>query len=472
MEFKEREYQEQVIDLGMSIPRFNLFASPGMGKTVCMLSILKARMLMDEPLPALAIGPMRVAQTVWDAEIEKWAHLQGLKVAKLLGTPAERKAALRSGADIYTIHYGLLQWLAAELLGKWPFRTVFADESTRLKGMRCSYQTSLIGNRFLRKAGSKNAAALAEFAERTPFWINATGTPAPNGLKDLWGQNWYIDYGATLGTSYTAFTNRWFQQRRGSKAEQQVFDPLPHAFEEITQRIAPHTISVDAYDWFDCERPREIKTFVELPAKAMKQYKELHQEAVLKLSEETKITAVNAGAMTNKCLQLASGHIYDGDKTAHWVHDAKIERLKELIDELNGEPLLLAYHFKPDRERILQQIPGAEILPTGEKQKAVEKRWNKGKIPVLVVHPASAGHGLNLQHGGHNACIYSPHWDLELYSQVIERIGPVRQMQAGYKRIVNVYLLMAKGTFDEMVFDRLTSKKSVETAIREAVRDC
>ena len=435
--------------------------------------IMEIRSLVADSYPALAIGPLRVANSVWNREVTKWAQFKGLRVAKVLGTERERIAALESKADIYTIHYGLLTWLHEYLTAtgkKWPFQTVIADESTRLKHARCSFRKHpKSGKVSLYIAGSKNAGALARYAPRTPYWMNMTGTYTPNGLQDAWGQQWFIDFGETLGHTYDAFTKRWFYQRRGTSAEQAVFEPLPHAHDEITERLKASSISLDAYDWFDVERPREVNIDIELPDKLMKDYRKLHREAVLKLENEAVITAVNAGAITNKCLQFASGHVYDAEQNHHFIHAEKLDALESLHENLNGAPLLVAYHFKPTREAILKRFKFAELLPSDKRQKEVEDRWNAGKIPMLVVHPASAGHGLDLQYGGHNLCIVDPYWDYEMYAQVIERIGPVRQMQAGYDRLVHVYRLRAIHTFDDVVIDRLTTKASVESAVRGAM---
>lgn len=470
--FTPRDYQHAIIKHITAHPRCNVFASPGMGKSASTLIALDALTFADDNVfPALVIGPLRVANSVWNKEVAKWAQLKGLRVVRVLGNEAERIAALKTPADIYTIHYGLLTWLHKTLNGTWPFKTVVADESTRLKSQRSSFRThKKTGKTTLYIAGSANAGALARYAPKTKRWINLTGTPAPNGVKDLWGQHWFIDFGFALGRTHDAFTRRWFYQRRGTSAEQAVFDPLPNAIAEITERIAPTTISLDAYDYFDVAKPREVDIEVELPEDLMKQYRKLHREAVLRLSEETVITAVNAGAITNKCLQFASGHLFDDDSKTHFIHDEKLQALESLVENLAGAPLIVAYSYKPDRDAILKHFPKAELLPSDKRQGAVEDRWNRGEIPMLVVHPASAGHGLNLQHGGCDICIYGPGWDAELYAQIIERIGPVRQMQAGFDRLVTVYRLIAADTFDENVIAAVSGKLTVQNAVMEAVR--
>lgn len=272
--FEPRPYQDLLIAHASTLDRVNLHASPGMGKTTSALVALQIKSMVSDAYPALAVGPMRVANSVWSSEVEKWATFKGLRVVKVLGTLEQRLAALRTPADIYTTHYGLLKWLHEYFEGNkiaWPFKTVIADESTRLKHARPSFRKHpKSGKTNLYIAGSANAGALARYAPRTPHWVNMTGTPAPNGLKDLWGQHWYVDFGATLGHTYDAFSRRWFYQKRGTDKEQAVFEPFPHAEKEITERMRPTTISVDAYDWFDVERPREVDIEVELSDKLMK----------------------------------------------------------------------------------------------------------------------------------------------------------------------------------------------------------
>lgn len=470
--FVPRPWQFPMIEHGTRLERCNIFARPGMGKTAAILAILDALSFVENPLPALVIGPLRVANSVWDREVARWAQFQGLKVSKVLGTPAQRLAALQERADLYTIHYGLLSWLTEQFTYKtWPFTTVVADESSRLKNQRCSYQRHYLSKKvFFRAGGSKNAAALARYARHSRRWINLSGTPASNGLQDLWGQQWFIDFGASLGNSYTAFTDRWFYQRRGTKHEQAIFEPFRHAHEEITGRIKPTTLSLDPRDWFDLEEPRIVKMYADFPPGLRRKYNKLHRESVLKLTTGETITAVNAGVVTGKCLQFAAGNIYDEEGKAHRIHDLKLDLLESLVENMGGAPLLVAYNFKTDREAILKRFEQAVVLPSGAKQQEVEDRWNEGRIPLLLVHPASAGHGLNLQHGGSDICIYSPNWDLELYEQVIERLGPMRQKQAGYDRVVSIYLLLIERTFDEAVVDRLTTKASVQEAVMRATR--
>lgn len=469
--FVPREPQRKMIEIGTRLDRCNIFAKPGMGKTSATLAVLDTLRLVDDVFPALVVAPLRVANGVWDREVELWSQFNGMRVTKILGTAAERLEALRNLGEINTIHYGLLQWLHETLDGKWPFKTVVPDESSRLKHTRASFQRSKTGKVFLRVGGcSVNANALARYSPRTKYHINLTGTPASNGLQNLYGQHWHVDFGKTLGNSYDAFSKRWFYQKRGTNAEQAVFEPFPHAFDEITSRMRPTTISLDPKDYFDLREPRPVDIWVDLPERLMKDYRRLHREAVYKLSELKTITAVNAGAVTNKCLQFASGHIFDEGGIPHYVHDEKLQALDSLVENMAGAPLLVAYNFKPDRDAILKRFPYATILPSGPKQREVEDAWNEGRIPMLVVHPASCGHGLSLQHGGCDVCFYTVGWDAEFYEQIIERIGPMRQMQSGYDRVVSIYKIMARHTFDKAVNDKVAGKLTLQDAVMEAVK--
>jgi SNF2 family DNA or RNA helicase len=462
-----KPYQGPVIEAGMSMDRFNLHMDMGMGKTSTVLTLLVAKDLLRPVFPALVVGPKRVANSVWDREVAKWDHLKGLRVQKLIGPRADRELALATPADIYCINYENLMWLREQLKDDWPFRTTVSDESTRIKGHRCSWQTSKRGKQFARAGGSKNASALMMAAWRSDTYINLTGTPAPNGIKDLWGQQFPVDHGASLGNSFDAFSRRWFRPVHGSKPHEMRIEILPGAEDEVLSRIKSTTITVRTEDWFDIDLPHEITIDVDLPPKAEKLYKKMHRDSVVELQNETEVTAVNAGVLTSKCLQIASGHLYDEDRNAHHIHDAKLDALASLTEELNGAPLLVAYQFTADRDAILKKFKDAEILPSDHRQKDVEDRWNAGEIPMLVVHPKSAGHGLDLQYGGHNLCFYTPTWDLELYQQIIERIGPVRQVQAGFDRTVNVYRLKTVRTWDGVVLDRTKSKASVQDAVRD-----
>lgn len=364
-------------------------------------------------------------------------------------------AIKNTNASVFTINYDNLIWLV-EIFGEhWPFGAIIADESTRLKSFR------------LRKGG-KRAAALAKVAHKHVHrWVNLTGTPSPNGLIDLWGQAWFVDQGQRLGRTYSAFTSRWFNNIQFPGQQWSKLEPWPFAQEQMQDALRDVTISLDAADWFDIEEPIHNIIKLELPIKARKQYQEMEKEMFLELEHEG-IEALNAAAKTVKCLQIASGAIYTDD-SKNWVelHDAKIQALESIISESGGMPILVAYHWKHDLERLLKAFPKGKNLDADPQ---TLRDWNAGKIPILFAHPASAGHGLNLQDGGNILVFFSHWWDLEQYQQIIERIGPTRQIQAGYNRPVFIHHLIAAGTMDEVVMERRNSKREIQDLLLEAMK--
>lgn len=433
-------------------PRNNLWLDPGLGKTGIVLSGLDLLVMAgSNKFPALVLAPKRVARSVWTGERDKWQDFHNIRISQIVGTEKQRIAAFNQHADIFTINYENLPWLIDLLKGAWPFKTVIADESTRLKGFRL-------------RRGSKRAAALAKVAKYTARWSNLTGTPAPNGLIDLWGQQWFIDAGARLGKSFTWFKQTWFNENEYSKE----IKPRAFAEEQIMSNLADVTLSLRAEDCLDLPPIYHNPIAVELPAGAMKQYREFQREMVFEIENRVEMEAKTAADLSLKCLQLASGAYYTDESRRDWkkVHDAKLDALDSLLTELAGNPLLVAYHFKHDLQRLKKAFPEGRELKT----QVEEERWNEGRYPVAFIHPASAGAGLNLQYGGHNLAFFSHWWDLEQYMQVIDRLGPVRQMQAGFDRRVGVHHIYAKGTLDEAVMERRQSKRSVQDSLRQWVK--
>lgn len=453
MEYKPHKYQNLIISHILKNRRCAIWAGMGLGKTSSTLSALEMLFLAGENPPALVIAPLRVANYVWTNEATKWSHLKNLKVVPLTGTLQERLGALRKKADIYTINYEQLPWLIDELGTKWPFKIVIADEATRLKSFR------------LRQGGIR-ARALARVAHtKIKRFIQLTGTPAPNGLIDLWGQIWMLDRGERLGNTMKAYKERWFRPTYDGFG----VEPLPHAQDQIQTRLRDICLTINAEDYFDLEKPIVSNIDVDLPVKALAQYEELESQLVLEIENHT-ITAANAAVKTLKLLQIANGAVYsdpsvddDGNpKAKEWkvLHDAKLDALESIIEE-TGSPLLIAYNFKSDLIRVLKRFKKAEVL---EGQDSID-RWNAGKIPMLLAHPASAGHGLSLQDGGNVIVFFSQDWNLENRLQIIERIGTVRQKQAGHNRSVFIYNILANNTVDKAVLERVDSKKSVQETL-------
>lgn len=467
--YTPRPYQPAITNHILKNKRCNVFAGMGVGKTPATLQAISDLLLFGLSRRVLILAPKRVAQSTWPGEIAAFRSSFGhLRMAVAVGTDAQRRAAVESGAEIVTINYDNLLWLIENYGATWDFDTVIADEASRLKGARVSLQKSKTGKEFVNGQGAKRAKALARVAfTRVNRWVNLTGTPAPNGLQDLWALCFFVDSGRRLGSSFTAFSHRWFRPRPGSEQRQQIIEPLPFADEQIRGAIRDITIAIEAKDHFDLPPLIENVIHVDLPAAARKLYKQMENEMFAELSTAT-IEAFNAGAMTQKCLQIASGAAYTDDKGS-WelVHDEKIEALKSVIEEAAGMPVLVAYHFKSDLARILKAFPKAIHL--GADPKIIE-RWNRGEIPILVAHPQSAGHGLSLQHGSNILCFFSSNWNLEYDAQILERLGPTRQAQSGYKRPVFVHRIAAAGTLEEVVLQRLKSKASIQDALMEAMK--
>ena len=454
-QFIPREYQKIALDHILNTPRAGLYASMGMGKSVTCLTAIDTLRLID-PAPVLVLAPKRVAATTWPAECEKWDHLTDLHVTPILGSKAEREAALKVDSPVYSMNYENLPWLVEYYGKKWPFKTIIADESTRLKSFRT-------------RGGSKRARALSKVAHsHADRFIELTGTPSPNGLVDLWGQVYFLDGGERLGRTFGAFTNRWFRAVQvGAQRFAVRLDPLPHAQDEIQARLSDICLTLDAHDYFDINKPIVTDVYIELPSKAREVYEKMEREMFVELAE-TEVEAMNAAAKTVKCLQIANGALYteDGDdfKT---IHDAKLDALDSIVEEAAGAPVLVAYHFKSDLIRLQSAFKNGRVL---DNDPQTIRDWNAGKIPILFAHPASAGHGLNLQDGGNILVVFGHWWNLEEYQQIIERIGPTRQAQAGHDRPVFIYHLVARDTVDELILKRRETKAGVQEILLNSLK--
>lgn len=441
----------------------------GSGKTPAVLSaadLLRLLGLLREPV--LVIATLRVARDTWTDELQKWADFAGWRFAKIIGDPAARRRALNTPADLYTTNYENVPWLIDELAGRWPFGLVVPDESTRLKSLRVSVQTSVRGKRYLNGQGGKRAKALAQvmFAHPECRMVELTGTPSPNGLQDLWGQTWFLDEGDRLGANFEGFSQRWFRPTPSGAG----IEALPFAQKQITERIEDLCLSVDLADHLPLEKPVVTKVWVELPAAARKQYDTMEKKLFAELASGKQINAATAAAKTLKCLQLANGAAYTDKEATTWevVHDEKLDALESIVEEAAGAPLLVAYHFKSDLARLLKRFPQGRHLDH-KPQTLID--FKAGRVPLLFAHPASAGHGIDgLQHACHRIVFFSLNWNLEEHLQIIERIGPVRQAQAGLKRIVFIYYILASKTMDNRVLTRLATKRSVQDILLDELK--
>ena len=456
MRYKPRVYQQQIIDTIVSTPRCAIFAGMGMGKTSSTLFAIDFLRMIGAVKKVLVLAPLRVATTTWVEEVSKWREDLGLTIVPIVGTNAQRMKALLTPADVYTTNYENIGWLVGAC-HEWDFDMIVADESTRLKSFRL-------------RGGSVRARTLATVAiNRTTRFVELTGTPSPNGLLDLWGQIYFLDSGERLGRTYSVFTHKFFDARQvGPSPYALKYTPCPWAQERIQELISDLCISLQPEDYFDVAEPIVTDIEVELPPKARAVYDSLLRDMFLELDTGDEIVAANAAALSVKCLQAANGALYTDEGSGYVeLHDAKLQALQSIVTEAAGAPVLVAYHFRSDCERIMHLFPEARLLDSNPK---TIRDWNAGKIPILLAHPASAGHGLNLQDGGYILVMFAHWWNLEQYQQIVERIGPVRQLQSGHPRSVFIYNIVARDTLDAEVIQRRTSKKEVQDILLECLK--
>ncbi|MGI4846819.1 MAG: SNF2-related protein [Janthinobacterium lividum] len=449
--FTPRPYQTLITNHILDRPRSAVWAGMGMGKTTSTLNAIDTLQMVESD-PVLVLAPLRVARSTWPDEARKWKHLRGLQVMPIVGSEAERRMALRHDAQVYTTNYENLPWLVEHFGDKWPYRTVICDESTKLKGFRL-------------RQGTARAKALGRVAHtKIKRFVELTGTPSPNGLQDLWGQMWFLDQGVRLGRTFDSFKQRWFRLNHNGFG----VAPMDHAQAEIQDKLRDLCITIDAKDWFDLREPIVNNIFVDLPIKARQLYQDMEKQMFMQIDEH-EVEAFNAAARTIKCLQVANGAAYVGESNSEWkeIHDAKLQALEDIIEEAAGMPVLVAYNFKSDLARLRAAFPKGRALDASP-QTIVD--WNAGKIPVLFAHPASAGHGLNLQDGGNILVFFAHDWNLENRLQIIERIGPTRQMQAGHDRPMFIHNIIARDTVDEMVMARVETKREVQDILLEAMK--
>lgn len=450
-DYTPRPWQNPMIGHLLNVERGALFCPMGSGKTSATLTALDALHLAGEDHPTLILAPLRVARDTWPEDAGKWNHLRHVSVMPIVGSESERRAAMKYDASTYTTNYENLEWLVNYWGERWPYRTVVADELSKLKSFRL-------------RQGGKRAAALGRVAHaKVKRFIGLTGTPASNGLQDLWGQVWMLDGGMRLGRTFSAFTQRWFQTARdgfGMKA-------LPHAQAEIQDKLRDICLTVDLADYIQIDQPVVNNIYVDLPPKAAQIYRDMEREMFAQI-EGHDVEAFNAAARTIKCLQLANGAAYVDDQ-GNWkdVHDEKLQALDEIIEEAAGAPVLVAYHFKSDLARLQRAYPDGLNIATPEG--LAQAKAGKGR--VWFGHPASIGHGVDGLQEHCNQLVYFGHWwNLEERMQILERVGPTRQMQAGKKRPVFIHNIIARRTVDELVIERVVSKREVQDILLEAMK--
>lgn len=390
---------------------------------------------------ALVVAPKRVVTDTWARECQKWDHLNHLKVSPIVGTPRERRAAIRRQADIYLVSRDNIKWLIETLDGYWPYDVLVLDELSSFKNPQT--------NRF---------KALRKVAYKCKRVIGLTGTPAPNGYTDLWSQIYLLDQGKRLGKTLTDFRRRYCEAIRYPYFVKWSV-PKEH-LHDIDRKISDICISMTAKDYLKLPPVYSIITNVTLDKKAQRAYDEMKQEAVLELAG-TEIIGVTAAALMNKLLQIAGGAVYDDDGAVTEIHDAKLEALEQIIEESQGQPVLVFYSYRFDASRIQRRFPEARTMETDQDI----SDWNAGTVPLMLAHPASCGHGLNLQEGGHIIVWFGPTWSLELYQQANARLN-----RQGQDKPVMIYHLIASGTVDERVMEAIQNKSTTQAALIDCVK--
>lgn len=441
-------YQRTAVEHIKEHPESALFLDMGLGKTVSTLTAIVDLINFFEVSKVLIVAPKRVAEMTWGDEVENWRHLNGLRVSVIKGTAKQREAAARADADIYTVSRDNLVWLLQMWGGsKVPYDMMVLDELSSFKNHQ--------SKRF------KAAKIIRRSCNRV---VGLTGTPAPNGLIDLWAQMYLVDGGVRLGKTITDYRANYF--RPGAQNGGIIYEYKPLATTEavLGEKIADITLSMKALDFLDMPELTYINNYVELSPKVKKQYDKFEEDQVLQLMQEEEITALSAAALSNKLLQFAGGAIYDADRQVHGVHNEKLETLVEMIEAANGSPVLVAYNFQHEKARILEALEGfgAEALEGVDSV----RRWNNGEIPVLVTHPASAGHGLNMQKGGNRIIWFGVTWNLELYQQFNARLW-----RQGQRNGVFVHHIVTRGTIDEKVIAALNGKAATQDGLMSTVKD-
>ena len=443
MIYSPHDYQRYAIDYILEHPIAAVFLDMGLGKTSITLTALEQLLFVRfEAHRVLIIAPLRVARDTWPDELKKWDHLQNLRMSVAVGNAEERMAALKQEADLYVINRENVKWLIEESGQRFDFDTVVIDELSSFK----SYQ-------------AKRFRALMKVRSRMRRVIALTGTPSSNGLMDLWSEFRLLDMGQRLGRYIGDYRTRYFTPDKRNGMQVFSYRPLPGADKAIYDRISDITISMRSTDHLKMPPLMFNTVRVSMTTAEQDVYDQLRQDMVVTLGDR-EIDAVNAAALTGKLLQMANGAVYDDEGTATHIHDHKLEALEDLVEAANGKPVLVAYWFKHDLDRIRAHFTVREIKTSRD-----IADWNAGKIPVAVIHPASAGHGLNLQAGGCTLVWFGLTWSLELYQQTNARLW-----RQGQTDTVVIHHIITGGTIDESVIQALRQKEKVQNSLINAVK--
>ena len=443
MRYVAHNYQNYAKNFILAHKVSALFLDCGLGKTITTLTAINELMYDSfEISKVLIIAPLRVAQSTWKEEIEKWDHLNLLRYSIAVGDEKERLKALKQNSDIYIINRENVDWLVTKSGIDFNFNMLIIDELSSFK--------SHTSKRF------KSLLKIRPYFERV---VGLTGTPSSNGLMDLWAEFRVLDLGERLGRYITHYRNEYFLPDKRNGAVIFSYKPQPNAEERIYRRLADMTISMKSTEYLKMPELILNELEINLDEEDQIKYKKFKKEMVMTIQEK-EIDAINAASLSNKLIQLANGSIYDEDKKFYEVHNKKLDKLEEIIESANGKPVLVAYWFKADKERIEKRFKVREIKTADD-----IKQWNKGMIDLALIHPASAGHGLNLQSGGSTLVWFSLTWSLELYQQTNSRL-----YRQGQKDTVVIHHLITKNTIDEDIIKSLKRKDKTQEALMKAVK--
>lgn len=448
MIFKAYDYQQHCIDKIIELNKLGLFLDMGLGKTIITLSAIKElKYYRFQVRKVLIIAPKKVAEATWITEAVKWEHTKNLRVSTLLGSVQKRIRALYQKADIYIINRENVTWLVDYLQHDWYFDMVVIDESSSFKSHT-----------------AKRFKSLASVAHRVKRLVELTGTPSPNGLKDLWSQIYLLDQGARLESNYYRFREKYFTaDKRGQQGQVFSYAAKDGSYDAILSKIDDICISMKSEDYITLPDIIYDEMPVMLDNKAQKAYDELEAQMVMQLPDEDEISVASAAALSNKLLQLANGAVYDENHTAHEVHDCKLEAFLELVESLQGKPLLVFYNFQHDKERIKKALKGIDVRELKTSQDIDD--WNNKKIEVLLTHPASSAYGLNLQQGSNHAVWFGLTWNYELYVQANKRLH-----RQGQTEKVIIHHLITQETRDEDVMKALARKDDVQNYVMDSLK--
>lgn len=443
MKYKPHSYQEYAIRYIETHPISALLIDMGLGKTSITLTAIR-NLLFDsfEVCKVLVIAPLRVAKNTWTDEIKKWEHLSTLTYSLIVGNENERLSALNEKADIYIINRENVDWLVNKSGYKFDFDMVVIDELSSFKNHQ--------SKRF------KSLMKVRPFVKRI---VGLTGTPSSNGLMDLFAEFKILDMGKRLGYFIGQYRNTYFKPDKMNGPIVYSYKPLPNAENAIYEKISDITVSMKANEYLKMPELLTSNYVVELSNSEKNQYDEMKKSLVLEITDG-EITASNAASLSNKLCQLSNGAIYDDEQNIVEIHDRKLEALEDIIESMNGKPLLIAYWYRHDLERIKSRFSVRKIKTSED-----ISDWNDGKIPVALIHPASAGHGLNLQNGGSTLVWFGLTWSLELYQQTDARL-----YRQGQKNTVVIQHIITKGTIDEQILKALQKKNKTQADLIDAVR--